>query len=299
MEGGSKDERQLNVRIVRVAGGRSVAVADRQQCLLRNCQHVNVAELHRFQRGQVDEALVQVGDVLAGSRRVLHLHPRRDIGRLILCRGPCQCSVALFQPQFNESGLVGGGVHVQDAGAVVGQGQLGTVDTIRSHCDHAHLERGNLKKKSIAIELLLTPWGPLDSTSRSSRCSCCPALSRLILRQTRSSTRWTRATRWVAPRLWRPWTHVDRIKCSAKSRTKKESIFLTFRERREKKLFWPEKWPTTCESRGLILRGQCFVLFCRSDSSCVCVLYLVGGLCGDGEGRFAADCTTGSFVSAG
>ena len=34
------------------------------------------------------------------------------------------------------------------------------------------------------------------------------------------------------------------------------------------------------------------VLFCRSDSSCVCVLYLVGGLCGDGEGRFAADCTT-------
>ena len=80
----SKDEGKLDVRIVRVSRGRSVAVADRQQGLLRHRQHVDIPELHRLQGGQVDEALVQVGDILAGPRRVLHLHPRRDVRRFIL-----------------------------------------------------------------------------------------------------------------------------------------------------------------------------------------------------------------------
>ena len=106
MERRAKDERKLDVRIVRVSRGRSVAVADRQQGLLWDRQHVDVAKLHRLQGGQVNEALVQVRDVLARPRRVLHLHPRRDIRGFILGRGPSQCPVALFQPKLNQSSLV-------------------------------------------------------------------------------------------------------------------------------------------------------------------------------------------------
>mgnify|MGYP001400016163 FL=1 len=99
--------------------------ADVSQSLFRHSEHVHRVHLHRLKADHVDEALVEVGDVLLAPGHVFQPQTSGDVlgpmvsGRVL--ETPGQGAVTLLHPQADHRCLVSGGVHVQDAGAAVGE----------------------------------------------------------------------------------------------------------------------------------------------------------------------------------
>ena len=89
------------------------------QCLLRHSQHVHAAQLYGLEGHHVNEALVQVGDVLLAGGGVLHLEAGGDVFGLVeaqvdaLGRAPGDGAIALLQLEVHQGGLVSAGVHVE------------------------------------------------------------------------------------------------------------------------------------------------------------------------------------------
>ena len=98
---------------------------DVRKCLLRNCQHVHTPQLYCLQCHHVNEALVQVGDVLLAPGHVLQPQTSGDLLGLGVTgcaqEAPGQGAVTLLHLKADHRCLVGGGVHVEDGGAAMGK----------------------------------------------------------------------------------------------------------------------------------------------------------------------------------
>ena len=92
-----------------------------------------------FIPGEISEGLS-----FAGAQVSVPLHcSSRSSTRAVWSKNFSQFSSKVFQ--LNPH-LMGGGVHVEDTGSVVSEGQLGTVNSIRSHRDHTHLWKARSEK---------------------------------------------------------------------------------------------------------------------------------------------------------
>ena len=95
------------------------------QSLLGNSKHVHRLQLHCLEADHVDEALVEVGDVLLAPGHVLESQASGDVLGLLITQGvwetPSQSSVTLFHLKIDQSCLVCGGVHVEDSSATMGK----------------------------------------------------------------------------------------------------------------------------------------------------------------------------------
>ena len=93
--------------------------------MFRDSEHVHRVHLHRLEADHVDEALVEVGDVLLALGHVLQSQPGGDVlglqvtGRVL--ETPGQGAVTLLHLEVDHGRLVGGGVHVEHRRAAVGE----------------------------------------------------------------------------------------------------------------------------------------------------------------------------------
>ena len=95
------------------------------QSLFRHSEHVDWVHLHRLEADHVNEALVEVGDVLLAPGHVLQSQPSGDVLGLVVTgrvlETPGQGAVTLLHPEADHGCLVGGGVHVEHSRAAVGE----------------------------------------------------------------------------------------------------------------------------------------------------------------------------------